>query len=347
MDSSGKASDKALPSFRVDTRQLPRNEAFSLWQDELIPHWELQPHDKDAERFESATETYLIGDIVLGRVETPSQRMDRSRYRIARDGLSQYGLQFVVDGGIGKRSGGSEGWADNKGDLFVSDLTQTQMLEASNLSVVYFSMPRYLLAPRLNNPDHHNERVVSASTPLAGLLNAHVSTALRLAPSLNAAEAEAIMNVTLDLTAALLNGEVTEAEADAVAIAAAQNVRLHIEQHIGDPGLSADAVAAHFRMSRRKLYYLFEPFGGFAAYVRERRLHHIRGILTDPARQTRPIAEIAEAFGFTNQSGFIRAFRRTFGLSPREVRAMAALGRGNRQIGIGDNVWYDWLLRTR
>lgn len=344
---SDTVTDKALPCFRVDTGQLPRNTAFGLWQDEFIPHWELRPQDRTSDTFESATESYLIGDIVLGRVRTPSQRMDRSRYRIGRDGLSQYGLQFVVQGGIGKRDGGSDGWAGNKGDLFVSDLTQTQMLEASDPSVVYFSVPRYLLAPRLNNPDHHNERVVSAATSLTSLLNAHLSTALCLAPSLNTAEAQAMMNVTLELTAAVLNGQITEAEADAVAVAVTQNIRQHIEQHIGDPDLTADTVAAHFRMSRRKLYYLFEPFSGFAAYVRERRLHHVRRILSDPAHQTRHIADIAGAFGFGNYASFVRAFRQTFEASPREVRALAAQGNEVRFGRAGDNVWRDWLLRTR
>src|SRR5690606_8668060 len=87
------ANGGALPSFSVDTGRLPPKAALRLWQEELIPHWELRPHDRDADRFESATESYLIGDIMLGKVRTPSQRMDRSRYRIARDGLSQYGLQ--------------------------------------------------------------------------------------------------------------------------------------------------------------------------------------------------------------------------------------------------------------
>src|SRR5690606_4097743 len=171
MNSGNSVTDNALPFFSVDTGRLPRNEAFGLWQDEVVPCGEAHPHDKETETFASVTEGYLIDDMMLGRVWTPSQRIGRSRYRIARDGLSQYGLQFIIEGGIGKRDGGSEGWAGNRGDLLVADLTQTQMLEARDLNVIYFSVPRHLLGPLLNNPDHHNERVVSAKTPLLGLLN--------------------------------------------------------------------------------------------------------------------------------------------------------------------------------
>jgi len=347
MDRDDATVGAPLPSFSFDTGRMPPKTAFSLWQEELIPHWELRLHDRDIQTFASATEGYLIGDIMLGRVRTPSQRIDRSRYRIARDGLSQYGLQFIVGGGIGRCDGGSEGWAGNTGDLFVSDLTQTQRLDARDLNVLYFSIPRHLLAPLLNNPDHHNERVVPADTPLMGLLNTHLATALQLAPSLDAAQARAVMNVTLELTAAVLNAQVAEAQADAVATAITLEIRRYIEQHVGHPGLSADTVAARFRMSRRKLYYLFEPFGGFATYVRDRRLHRIREALADPANRARTIAEIAETFGFTNYPGFVRGFRRAFEVSPREIRALAAEGHIARRERTGDNIWHDWLLRTR
>lgn len=347
MDNEDRTKAYALPSFSIDTSQLPRNTAFGVWQDEIIPYWEARLHDKRAETFDSAADGYLFGDIMVGRVRTASQHLDRSRYRIARDGLSQYGFQFIMDGGIGGRDGGSEGWAGAKGDLFVSDLAQTMRVEACNLRVLYFSVPRHLLAPRLNNPDHHNTRVLPANTPLVGLLNTHLATALRLAPTLNATDARTIMNVTLELTAAVLNAQVTQAQADAVALAITQNIRHYIEGHIQDGGLSADAVAARFSMSRRKLYYLFEPFGGFDTYVRERRLRHIRRALADSTLQMRQIADIAQAFGFRNYPGFVRAFRRSFGISPSAARALAAQGNDEPQERTGNSIWHSWLSRTR
>lgn len=128
-----------VPCLKVDTGNLPGKAAFELWQEELIPHWEIKLQESGQERFESAAESYFIGEVMLGKVRTPARRIDRSRYRIARDGLTQYGLQFIIGGRIGRRDGEGVVLARNRGDLFVSDLTQTQALEASNLSVLYFS----------------------------------------------------------------------------------------------------------------------------------------------------------------------------------------------------------------
>jgi AraC-like DNA-binding protein len=63
-----------------------------------------------------------------------------------------------------------------------------------------------------------------------------------------------------------------------------------------------------------------------AAFIQKRRLRRIHAILAD-ARDRRPIAEIAYQFGFPSGAHFSRVFRRTYGYSPREVRAAGALAR--------------------
>src|SRR5690606_2926200 len=150
----------------------------------------------------------------------------------------------------------------------------------------------HLLAPLLMQPDHHNQRVVSGDNHLVALLSEHLASVYKLAPHMDAAEAQALMKPMLELTAAVLNAQVTEAEADAVALATTQRIRRYIEDHVTDR-LSADAVASRFGMSRRKLYYLFEPFGGFAAYVQERRLRRAHADIVDPAMQHKSLATIA------------------------------------------------------
>lgn len=340
------ATDRALTSFRIDTEQLPRNTAFSRWQEELVPYWEIRLPDSRRDQFTSVMESFVIGDVTLGTVHTRAQYMDRSRYHIARDGFTQYGLQFIIDGRNGVRDGDSDSVAKNRGDLLVCDLTQPQSLEASDLSVLYFTTSRDALAPLLTQPDHHNQRVLPGTDPLVALLREHLLSIHKRMSQLGAADAHALMKPTLELTAAVLNSRVTKREADAVVHALTQQVRSFIDHHITE-ALSAESVALRFGMSRRKLYYLFEPFGGFSSYVLERRLCHTRRALADPSNRTKSIADIAEAFGFNSYPAFGRAFRRQFAISPREVRAMAARGHAPHPKRTSGNAWYDWFLRTR
>ncbi|MDF2231256.1 helix-turn-helix domain-containing protein [Albimonas sp. CAU 1670] len=60
--------------------------------------------------------------------------------------------------------------------------------------------------------------------------------------------------------------------------------------------------------------------GGVASYIRARRLKRSLADLLNPRMAGRPIYDIAHAWNFTSESDYSRAFRRRFGMSPREAR---------------------------
>lgn len=101
-------------------------------------------------------------------------------------------------------------------------------------------------------------------------------------------------------------------------------VRAHIDRHLTEPGLGPQQIAAAHALSLRALHLLFERHGDtVSGYVRRRRLLRARA---DLARlgPTTTVAEIAHRWGFADQTGFARAFRRQYGCAPNDVR----LGRG-------------------
>ncbi len=55
-------------------------------------------------------------------------------------------------------------------------------------------------------------------------------------------------------------------------------------------------------------------------YVQSRRLELVRADLADPDLASEPIARIAERRGFFCAASFSRAFRRTYGMTPRDMR---------------------------
>jgi AraC-like DNA-binding protein len=78
--------------------------------------------------------------------------------------------------------------------------------------------------------------------------------------------------------------------------------------------------------------YLHKLFAGehrsVSQYVRGLRLERCRRDLLDPRLADRSVAAIAFGWGFGDLSGFNRAFKATFGATPRQVRARpAASGR--------------------
>lgn len=148
---------------------------------------------------------------------------------------------------------------------------------------------------------------------------------LRDLSTVPAADLDAVWRSTLTMLMRSLDG----APIDGADLAPARlhAVRRFVAQHLADPALDADAVAAAMHTSRRSLYQLVSGSGeeGVAALIRRHRLERARAILADPAHRHLPIAAVAAAVGLPNAAHFSRLFRAAYGETPRDVRARGAL----------------------
>jgi AraC-like DNA-binding protein len=94
-----------------------------------------------------------------------------------------------------------------------------------------------------------------------------------------------------------------------------------ISERAANPGFDREQLAAFMGMSLRTLERLFVQFGStLTEAVWQQRLEKARDLLTMPSTQTLPIAEIAGRSGFVSQAHFSTAFRRFYGVSPRQFR---------------------------
>ena len=103
-------------------------------------------------------------------------------------------------------------------------------------------------------------------------------------------------------------------------------IRADIERHLTEPDLSADRIAARHSISPRYLRSLFESEGtSFGEFVATRRLMLAHRMLSEPGNARHSIASIALSAGFGDLSWFNIRFRRAFGMTPKDVRALARL----------------------
>lgn len=94
-----------------------------------------------------------------------------------------------------------------------------------------------------------------------------------------------------------------------------------IENRSSDPSLSAAAVANLLGVTPRYIHLLLEDTGkSFTHHLLGRRLEKAALMLRDTRWTHRRIADIAVEAGFTDLSYFNRAFRRSFGLTPSQMR---------------------------
>ncbi|MEV7117461.1 helix-turn-helix domain-containing protein [Kitasatospora griseola] len=102
-------------------------------------------------------------------------------------------------------------------------------------------------------------------------------------------------------------------------------LREHIEENLADPDLSPESIARSQHISVRYLHKLFQQDGTTVGqWVRQRRLDACRRELERPARRQTSVSAVAHRWGFVSHSHFSRAFRETYGVSPRQWQAYAA-----------------------
>lgn len=115
-----------------------------------------------------------------------------------------------------------------------------------------------------------------------------------------------------------------EAEAGSVALARLQTIEADILEHLGNTNLSLNWLAARHGISSRHLQRLLAGRGmSFSDLVGDSRLKKARRLLEDARLAHRSIVSIALECGFPEASALNRSFRRAYGMTPSDARAMA------------------------
>ncbi|GLR92056.1 helix-turn-helix domain-containing protein [Bradyrhizobium iriomotense] len=307
-----------IPHSVLDTRGLPGKQGFELWQEHAGLHYDLRAKKEWPQTFDLRADAWHVGNVLIADFLVPAQDWRRSRACIGRDGMDIYMLQILRKGWNGPRDSGATA---RRGDIMLYDMAQPTDRRGGDNEALTLFMPRNLLAPHLKAPDEHSLHLLPASDPLATLVRDHVTGLLARLPDMSMNQAQTVIPATVQLVAAALNGTVREDHAGSVRMAMIERICSHIHTHILDPDLDPESIAGRFGMTRRNLGYLFESYGGVAAYIRRKRLSLIRAALSNPVHKGQSIEAIAEAHGFNHYRSFALAFQRQFGLTPREVRA--------------------------
>jgi AraC-like DNA-binding protein len=95
----------------------------------------------------------------------------------------------------------------------------------------------------------------------------------------------------------------------------------YVKMHLTDPDLSIAMVAHEHGISERYAYLILSRSGiTLADWVRTQRLAGAARELTRVADHDETVADVAYRWGFNDHATFTRAFRKAYGLSPRDYR---------------------------
>lgn len=216
------------------------------------------------------------------------------------------------------------------GDLIVHDMARVTRadFEAPTGTATFQTAAVTIPKSLISLPDDHVDQVLGRRIPagegLGALLAGFVTNVADHASAYTPAECPRLGMALLDLVSALFTRTV-ERDGEPAPESHRQALTLRIQasvlRRLGEPDLSPGVLAAAHHISVSYLHRLFQEQGTtVAGWVRAQRLERARRDLADPALRHVPIHGIASRWGFSHAADFSRAFRRTYGASPRDYR---------------------------
>ncbi|MDR3372278.1 MAG: helix-turn-helix domain-containing protein [Ancalomicrobiaceae bacterium] len=313
-----------LPSLFVPFGSTRGRAAFQDWSDMVADVFDTSVPATDVDDFQFGFEAWNLGALLIAKTQSAGQYFQRGVSTINRSTTDHYLIQIYETGSCSGTAGGKEiDFA--AGDIWIMDMTGEISTRTSDFKNTNIVIPRDMLDPLVADPLGLHGARLDRRSPHGRILGDHLLALAREAPQIRQSEAAELSQATVQLVAACVGPSLDGAAParQGLSVSLLRNIRKFIQVHLSDQGLGPDIICQNFNISRSALYRLFEPFGGIAHYVRDRRLRRCLRQIASSHFRSQLVSEIAYRCGFTNDASFSRAFRRQFGISPSEVRAMA------------------------
>lgn len=277
-------------------------------------------------RFKGAIRGRRLGEIEVFDVRANQHQVDRPEPLANRTPKRNYMLHLQLSGVGVIRQNGREAELQT-GDIAFYDSDRGYSLSLDDRfrnAIIVF--PQHMLSLPASSTKQLTATTIPGDHQLAGMITPFFTHLLGALGSLPDASCLRLSRNAVDLIATLIHAELGEAPDDSYEPNRRESflneVRAYIDDHLQDPDLDPESVAAAHFISVRTLHMLFrkEAETGVAEWIRTRRLELCRQDLLSPLQDHLPISAVAARHGFVNAPHFSRLFKSTYGASPMDFR---------------------------
>lgn len=332
----------SAPALQFTTEDFPAGDQFDVWREFMAPVCEVLEPEGARSGFHGAVEAYNIGILRLVSLDSEQASFLRTREHENRYGIDHWCLTFVDNGAmIVNEHDGSK--VQVSGDMMLKSYASSFSGIGGGRRISCLFISRDDLSEYAAQLEAQAGRNLAG--PVAPILRQFVITLQRQAQYLSNDDISAINDSFLSLLKVTVFPDTDTLERAKAPLAATQfsMAKQIVRENLSSPSLSPDMLCRRLGISRRQLFYIFEPYGGVMKYITQQRL---AACYSEIVRQSgrKMISTTAYEYGFTNLSSFYRQFHTRYGIRPGEARA--AWLHEHRSPSKTAHAVTDWLLKT-
>lgn len=271
----------------------------------------------------TTVECWSIGSHDLFRARGDGLVLSRSRTHVRSDAPEAIRLGYQ-QGGRYTLLAGEHAEQGGHGRVNITDLTQPCVFTQAGPNAAATSFEISYAQLEIQPDVIRRARSLLVYSPLYGLLHGHLARLCEDISNVELADAgPCVGDATMMLTRAAIAsaGDTTERGQDALKEALYQQVVEYAIQHLRDPDLTPQRIAAVHNISLRHLYRIWARNEvGIAEWIMRERLAGAARDLRDATQMTAPVASIARKWGFKDLAHFSHRFRHAYAISPRSWR---------------------------
>ncbi|ALN74598.1 AraC family transcriptional regulator [Aureimonas sp. AU20] len=300
------------------TSSIAARERYDAWRERPWPSMsKLMRTQPPAGGFYSHSRAFDLGPLVLNDTRMTGQTYERTSSMASSDGFDRVSIAITLEGRYhGVTSVGAYRGAASS--ILIGDMSMAFVQSSTNARCITLTLERKAMARLVPRVETLHGLVLSGHD--AQPLVRQVLSDLGELPALEEADgplvAERLIGTFLSCVGTSAPCVLSE---DAAQRRLKTEIRWILEQRFREPELDIDRIATLARVSRATLYRAFDDPSGITSALTRLRLRKAAAALHDP-RDKRLISEIAHSVGYTRNDTFSRAFRETYGCSPREWR---------------------------
>jgi AraC-like DNA-binding protein len=308
---------------RFATHSLPASSQLDAWRVWFGSVFDVMPRQSGDEGFPAETQLWKLGGLTVSRVSAPSISVARTKALIRRNPVDHWVITLgnrvttaVRTDDVSLEAPAKMPFVVSLGNELISERRQDEWLQLYLARDSFGEIGQILDAAQ----------GTVLNTPLGKLLADYMLLLERSPPDLASEDLPRLAGAVQAMVGACI-----VPSPERVAVAASQIASAvwkgcgAVRRHLRSPSLGPDMLCREVGTSRSQLYRLLQSESGVARYVQRQRLLEGHAALCDVS-STKPIAAIADELCFADASGFSRAFRHEFGMSPSDVRAASLAG---------------------